>query len=102
MERDGILVVLKAKKMFRKILKVKQIYIPGRNEGEDGNLTGNKNENGNSQGIENQTGMNIGGEKIDYDKVIGDYSNSALEGANNSNLPQSLKDIIKNYFEQLN
>ena len=40
--------------------------------------------------------------KIDYDKVIGDYSNSALEGANNSNLPQSLKDIIKNYFEQLN
>ena len=82
--------------------KGEQIYIPGRNEGEDGNLTGNKNENGNSQGIENQTGMNIGGEKIDYDKVIGDYSNSALEGANNSNLPQSLKDIIKNYFEQLN
>ena len=46
--------------------------------------------------------MNIGGEKIDYDKVIGDYSNSALEGANNSNLPQSLKDLIKNYFEGLN
>lgn len=79
-----------------------QIYIPERNEGGDGNLTGNKNENGNSQEIENQTGINIDGEKVDYDKVIGDYSNSALEGANNSNLPQSLKDIIKNYFEQLN
>ena len=79
-----------------------QIYIPGRNEGNDENLTGNKNDNGNSQQIESQSGLNIGGEKVDYDKVIGDYSNSALEGANNSNLPQSLKDLIKNYFEGLN
>ena len=79
-----------------------QIYIPGRNEGSDGNLTGNKNDNGNSQEIESQNGLNVGGEKVDYDKVIGDYSNSALEGANNSNLPQSLKDIIKDYFKGLN
>lgn len=79
-----------------------QIYIQGRNEGNDENLTGNKNDNGNSQEIESQNGLNIGGEKVDYDKVIGDYSNSALEGANNSNLPQSLKDLIKNYFEGLN
>ena len=79
-----------------------QIYIPGRNEGSDNNLTGNKNEDGNSQQIETENGLNISGEKVDYDKVIGDYSNSALEGANNSNLPQSLKDLIKNYFEGLN
>ena len=79
-----------------------QIYIPGRNEGSDENLTGNKNNNGSSQEIESQSGLNVGGEKVDYDKVIGDYSNSALEGANNSNLPQSLKDLIKNYFEGLN
>lgn len=79
-----------------------RVYIPGRNEGNDGNLTGNKNENGNSQEIESQNGINLDGEMVDYDKVIGDYSNSALEGANNSNLPQSLKDIIKNYFEGLN
>ena len=79
-----------------------QIYIPGRNECSDNNLTGNKNEDGNSQQIETENGLNISGEKVDYDKVIGDYSNSALEGANNSNLPQSLKDLIKNYFEGLN
>ena len=79
-----------------------QIYIPGRNEGSDSNLTGNKNDSGNSQQIESQNGLNVGGEKVDYDKVIGDYSNSALEGANNSNLPQSLKDLIKNYFQGLN
>lgn len=79
-----------------------RVYIPGRNEGNDGNLIGNKNENGNSQEIESQNGINLGGEMVDYDKVIGDYSNSALEGANNSNLPQSLKEIIKNYFEGLN
>lgn len=79
-----------------------QIYIPGRNEGTDSNLTGNKNNSGNTQQIETENGLNVGGEKVDYDKVIGDYSNSALEGANNSNLPQSLKDLIKSYFEGLN
>ena len=40
--------------------------------------------------------------KVDYDKVIGDYTNSALEGTNNSNLPESLKDLIKEYFQGLN
>ncbi len=79
-----------------------QIYIPGRNEGNDANLTGSKNESGNSQQVESQTGLNLDGQKVNYDKVIGDYKNSALEGANNSNIPQNLKDIIKDYFEKLN
>lgn len=79
-----------------------QIYIPGRNEGNDANLTGSKNESGNSQQVESQTGLNLDGQKVNYDKVIGDYKNSALEGANNSNIPQNLKDIIKDYFEELN
>lgn len=82
--------------------KGEQVYIPGRDIGKDENLTGNKNENGDSQSIESQNGFNLDGSKIDYDKVIGDYTNSALEGANNSNLPESLKDLIKDYFEGLN
>lgn len=82
--------------------KGEQVYIPGRDTGNDGNLTGNKNENGNSQSIDSQNGFNLDGSKIDYDKVIGDYTNSALEGANNSNLPESLKDLIKEYFQGLN
>jgi hypothetical protein len=82
--------------------KGEQVYIPGRDVGDDGNLTGNKNENGDSQSIESENGFNLDGNKIDYDKVIGDYTNSALEGANNSNLPESLKDLIKQYFEGLN
>ncbi|WP_352417073.1 pectinesterase [Clostridium tertium] len=79
-----------------------QIYIPGREVGNDENLTGNKNQEGNSQTIETENGFNLDGNKINYDKVIGDYTNSALEGANNSNLPESLKDLIKDYFEGLN
>lgn len=79
-----------------------QIFIPGRNEGNDSNLTGNKNENGNTQQVETENGLNLDGSKINYDKVLGDYTNSALDGANNSNLPQSLKDLIKDYFEGLN
>lgn len=79
-----------------------QVYIPGRDIGKDKNLTGNKNENGDSQSIDSENGFNLDGSKINYDKVIGDYTNSALEGANNSNLPESLKDLIKDYFEGLN
>lgn len=82
--------------------KGEQVYIPGRDVGKDKNLTGNKNENGDSQSIDSENGFNLDGSKIDYDKVIGDYTNSALEGANNSNLPESLKDLIKDYFEGLN
>ncbi|GAB6169835.1 hypothetical protein JCM1393_22950 [Clostridium carnis] len=78
------------------------VYIPGRKEGNDSNLTGNKNQSGDSQKVESQNGLNMDGSKIDYDKVIGDYTNSALEGANNSNLPESLKNLIKDYFEGLN
>lgn len=79
-----------------------EIFIPDRNEGNDSNLTGNKNKNGNSQQVQTESGLNLDGSKINYDKVIGDYTNSALEGANNSNLPESLKDLIKDYFEGLN
>lgn len=82
--------------------KGESIYIPGRNVGDDENLTGNKNQNGESQSVETENGFNLDGEKVDIDKVINDYTNSALDGANNSNLPESLKDIIKNYFEGLN
>lgn len=79
-----------------------QIFIPGRNEGNDSNLTGNKNEGGDTQQVKTENGLNLDGSKVNYDKVIGDYTNSALEGANNSNLPESLKDLIKDYFEGLN
>ena len=79
-----------------------EIFIPGREQGDDGNLSGSINENGESQQVQIENGLNIDGSKVDYDKVIGDYTNSALEGANNSNLPESLKNLIKDYFEGLN
>lgn len=78
------------------------IFIPERNEGNDGNLTGSKNESGETQQIETENGVNKSGSMLDYNKVIGDYTNSALEGANNSSLPEGLKNIIKDYFEGLN
>lgn len=79
-----------------------EVFIPGRNEGSDGNLTGSKNEKGETQQIEIENGLNESGSKLNYDKVIGDYTNSALDGANNSNLPEGLKSLIKDYFEGLN
>lgn len=79
-----------------------EVFIPGINEGNDKNLTGNKNENGETQIIESENGLNEEGSKLDYEKVIGDYTNSALDSINNSNLPENLKDIIKDYFQELN
>lgn len=79
-----------------------EIFIPGRNVGNDENLQGNINEEGNSETIENENGINLDGEKMEYEKVVGDYTNSALDSINNSNMPEGLKNIIKDYFDGLN
>lgn len=79
-----------------------EIYIPGREVGNDGNLSGNKNSTGNSQSVETQNGLNLSGEKKNYNEVIDDYSQKELDSLDNSTLPQNMKDIIKDYFDGLN
>lgn len=79
-----------------------EIFIPGREVGSDENLQGGSNEEGDSHTIETESGVNLDGEKVEYEKVVGDYTNSALESINNSNMPEGLKNIIKDYFEGLN
>lgn len=81
--------------------KGEQIYIPGRGEGDDTNLSGDKNENGNSQSFETSSGLNGSGSKDSYDKYLGDYSKDALDNLDNTTLPESLKRLIREYFEGL-
>ena len=78
-----------------------QVFIPGRQVGNDENLKGDKNSNGTSQSIETQKGLNFNGEKKDYNSVVGDYSKEEIESMNNSSLPENLQDVVKEYFSGL-
>lgn len=79
-----------------------EIFIPGREIGSDENLQGNTGSEGESQTIETESGVNLDGQKVEYEKVVGDYTNSALESINSSNMPEGLKNIIKDYFNGIN
>lgn len=78
-----------------------QVYIPGRNEGGDENLTGEKGQTGNSQTGYSNNGINERGGSVNLDSIIGDYSKEAIEGLERNSIPDYLKDIIKEYFEEL-
>jgi len=36
-----------------------------------------------------------------YDQVIGEYSDKAMEGLNNNEIPDGMKDVVKGYFSSL-
>ena len=78
-----------------------QVFIPGRKDGNDDNLTGDKNKSGATQSIETQSGLNLDGQKVQYDSIIGDYSKQEIDSMDKSTIPQSLQDVVKNYFSEL-
>ena len=78
-----------------------EVFVQGRNVGNDSNLSGKKNDSGNSQSFETQSGLNIDGNKVQYDSVVGDYSQTEMESMENSGIPENLQEIVKNYFSEL-
>lgn len=78
-----------------------EVFIPGRNMGNDKNLIGDKNDAGALKQVETQKGLNIDGEKKDYNSVIGDYSKAEIESMNSSSLPENLQSVVKDYFQGL-
>jgi len=78
-----------------------QVFIPGREQSNDENLTGDKNGGGTSQSVETKNGLNLDGQKVQYDSVVGDYSEQEIESMKNSSIPQNLQDVVKNYFSEL-
>ncbi|BCZ48500.1 hypothetical protein psyc5s11_45670 [Clostridium gelidum] len=78
-----------------------QVFIPGRETGDDANLKGNKNNGGTSQSIETQNGLNFNGEKKDYNSIVGDYSKEEIDSMNNSSLPENLQGVVKEYFNNI-
>lgn len=78
-----------------------EIYIPGREVGSDSNLSGGKNEDGNTQSFTTKNGINTSGSKDNYTKYVEDYSDEALNNLDSSSMPDSLKGVVKDYFEGL-
>lgn len=70
-------------------------------DGEKSQLTGKKNNSGNSENVNSEKGINVKGESVPYNQVIGSYKESAVQNMETSDIPEGMKEIIKNYFTSL-
>ena len=70
-------------------------------QGETSILTGQKNDDGNSQQIITEKGVGIKGNSVPYNQVMGQYKNKAYENMENSYIPDSMKNLVKDYFSSL-
>ncbi len=69
---------------------------------DDPSLTGNKYGDENSEYFRQQNGLAWEGEHVDYNSVIGRYTDSAYEGIVNGRYPAGMESVIRDYFENLN
>ena len=70
--------------------------------GEDQGLTGNKNGDQDSGYYRQTNGLSWEGEHVEYDSVIGEYTENAYEGIANGRYPSGMEPVIRDYFENLN
>lgn len=68
----------------------------------DPSLTGNKNGDQDSDYFRQQNGLAWEGDHVDYNSVIGEYTDSAYEGIANGKYPSGMESVIRDYFENLN
>lgn len=68
----------------------------------DPSLTGNKNGDQDSDYFRQQNGLAWEGAHVDYNSVIGEYTDSAYEGIANGRYPSGMESVIRDYFENLN
>lgn len=69
---------------------------------DDPSLTGNKNGDQDSDYFRQQNGLAWEGDHVDYNSVIGQYTDSAYEGIANGRYPSGMESVIRDYFENLN
>ncbi|MCM1119572.1 MAG: hypothetical protein NC543_09455 [bacterium] len=70
--------------------------------GEDASLTGNKVGDQDSEYFRQQNGLAWEGEHVDYNSVIGAYTDNAYEGIAGGRYPSGMEALIRDYFESLN
>lgn len=69
---------------------------------ENSNLTGAPNQDGESYQTQGGPTMTWSGVEVEYSQVIAEYTNQAYAGLEQSDIPDSMKDIVKDYFSELN
>jgi hypothetical protein len=76
-----------------------RIFVP--NEQSDENLHGKNGEGSESQ---TQTGQSFTweGTSVDYSTVISDYTRKAYEDLNQTDVPPSMQELIRDYFTEIN
>jgi hypothetical protein len=80
------------------------IYTPyhlGGSGGEDANLPGEGDPNGEVIGEGNTNPQNDGSVTVPYDEVYGYYNDFAREAIDNGEVPNDLRDVIRDYFSSL-
>ncbi|GMQ61825.1 ATP synthase subunit B family protein [Vallitalea maricola] len=69
---------------------------------QDKNINGKRGNKDDSQIQMTKEGISIGGEKVPYVQVIGEYESKAYESMNTSDIPKGMQEVVKEYFSGLN
>lgn len=69
---------------------------------DDPSLTGEKTGDQDSEYYRQQNGLAWEGEHVDYNTVIGEYTDNAYEGLTSGRYPSGMESVIRDYFEKLN
>lgn len=70
-------------------------------ESEKSNITGKKTNSGTTQQMNTNKSMTERGEMLPYNQVIGEYKEKAFQNMNNTDIPEGMRDVVKNYFTSL-
>lgn len=70
-------------------------------QSEKSNITGKKNDSGSTQKMNTSKSMTERGELLPYNQVVGEYKDKAFENMNNTDIPEGMRDVVKNYFSSL-
>jgi len=89
-----------SEKDVREYEKIFTPSLPG-GEGEKSQLQGHKNNEGETKEYIVDNGVGIKGEMKPYNQVIGEYREKAFQNIEGRQIPQSLEDMVKDYFTSL-
>lgn len=70
-------------------------------KGKNENLQGKVSENGESTTQNSNKANTSAGNYVDYNKALGSYKDAAMESIENNKIPESMKNIIKEYFSKI-
>lgn len=82
--------------------KTENVMVPNQEVGTDGNLTGNVNEDGTSYRTDSDQVLSWSGNSVEYNQVIGEYTDKAYSKIENNQVPQGMEDVVKSYFKAIN